>query len=102
MERLICLAIGYVCGLFQTSYIIGRLHKTDIQRTRKRKCRNHQCPAYLWEKGGDPDSSGGLPEMCGSDCSCASFPWKTYGDILPLRVFMRRRAVFWDIIFLFT
>lgn len=31
MERLICLAIGYVCGLFQTSYIIGRLHKTDIR-----------------------------------------------------------------------
>ena len=31
MERLICLAIGYICGLFQTSYIIGRLHKTDIR-----------------------------------------------------------------------
>ena len=31
MERLICLAIGYVCGLFQTSYIIGRMHKTDIR-----------------------------------------------------------------------
>lgn len=32
MERLICLAIGYVCGLFQTSYIIGRLHRTDIRQ----------------------------------------------------------------------
>lgn len=31
MERLICLAIGYVCGLFQTSYIIGRIYKTDIR-----------------------------------------------------------------------
>lgn len=31
MERLVCLAIGYVCGLFQTSYIIGRLYKTDIR-----------------------------------------------------------------------
>ena len=31
MERLICLAIGYVCGLFQTSYIIGRFHQTDIR-----------------------------------------------------------------------
>ncbi len=31
MERLICLAIGYVCGLFQTSYIIGRMHQTDIR-----------------------------------------------------------------------
>lgn len=31
MERIICLIIGYVCGLFQTSYIIGKMHKTDIR-----------------------------------------------------------------------
>lgn len=31
MERLICLAIGYICGLFQTSYFIGKLKKTDIR-----------------------------------------------------------------------
>lgn len=31
MERLICLIIGYVFGLFQTSYIIGKMHKTDIR-----------------------------------------------------------------------
>lgn len=31
MERFVCLIIGYVCGLFQTSYIIGKLHKTDIR-----------------------------------------------------------------------
>lgn len=31
MERLICVIIGYVFGLFQTSYIIGKLHKTDIR-----------------------------------------------------------------------
>lgn len=30
-ERLICLLIGYVFGLFQTSYIIGKMHKTDIR-----------------------------------------------------------------------
>ncbi|MDO5798568.1 MAG: glycerol-3-phosphate 1-O-acyltransferase PlsY [Eubacteriales bacterium] len=30
-ERLISLLIGYVFGLFQTSYIIGKLHKTDIR-----------------------------------------------------------------------
>lgn len=29
--RLICLAIGYVCGLFQTSYIYGKMHKIDIR-----------------------------------------------------------------------
>lgn len=31
IERLICLLIGYVFGLFQTSYIIGKMHKTDIR-----------------------------------------------------------------------
>lgn len=31
MERIICLAIGYVCGLFQTSYLIGKTHHTDIR-----------------------------------------------------------------------
>ena len=32
MERIICLAIGYVFGLFQTSYIIGKMHHTDIRQ----------------------------------------------------------------------
>ena len=31
VECLICVLIGYVFGLFQTSYIIGKMHKTDIR-----------------------------------------------------------------------
>ena len=31
MQRLLCLAIGYVCGLLQTSYIYGRMHGIDIR-----------------------------------------------------------------------
>lgn len=31
MIRLICLLIGYVCGLFQTAYIYGRMHGIDIR-----------------------------------------------------------------------
>lgn len=31
IERLICILIGYIFGLFQTSYIIGKIHKTDIR-----------------------------------------------------------------------
>ena len=31
IERLICILIGYIFGLFQTSYIIGKMHKTDIR-----------------------------------------------------------------------
>ena len=32
MERLICLGIGYVIGLFQTGYIYGRMHGMDIRK----------------------------------------------------------------------
>ena len=31
MVRIICLLIGYCFGLFQTSYIYGRLHGIDIR-----------------------------------------------------------------------
>lgn len=31
MERIICIAIGYVCGLLQTAYLYGRLKHIDIR-----------------------------------------------------------------------
>lgn len=31
MERLICALIGYVCGLFQTGYLYGKLNHIDIR-----------------------------------------------------------------------
>lgn len=32
MERIICLAIGYLCGLFQTAYIYGKMNGIDIRQ----------------------------------------------------------------------
>ena len=32
MERVYCLLIGYVFGLFQTAYIYGKLHGIDIRQ----------------------------------------------------------------------
>ncbi len=32
MERIICVLIGYVFGLFQTGYIYGKLHHVDIRK----------------------------------------------------------------------
>ncbi|MBQ8955616.1 MAG: glycerol-3-phosphate 1-O-acyltransferase PlsY [Lachnospiraceae bacterium] len=29
--RIVCLVIGYICGLFQISYILGRMHGIDIR-----------------------------------------------------------------------
>ena len=31
MERLVCVVIGYVFGLFQTGYIYGKMHGIDIR-----------------------------------------------------------------------
>lgn len=31
MERLVCLAIGYLCGLLQTGYIYGKMNHIDIR-----------------------------------------------------------------------
>ena len=32
MERIICLAVGYLCGLLQTGYLYGRLNGIDIRQ----------------------------------------------------------------------
>ena len=32
MERVICLIIGYIFGIFQTGYIYGKLHHVDIRQ----------------------------------------------------------------------
>lgn len=32
MERLICLGIGYVCGLLQSGYLVGKLYRVDIRQ----------------------------------------------------------------------
>lgn len=31
MERLVCLLIGYVCGLLQTGFLVGKLNHVDIR-----------------------------------------------------------------------
>ena len=31
MIRLLCILIGYVCGLFQTAFIYGKMHGIDIR-----------------------------------------------------------------------
>ena len=48
--RMICLAVGYVCGLFQTSYIYGKKQGIDIREHGDWKCRKYQCFAYYGGK----------------------------------------------------
>ena len=69
MERLICLAIGYVCGLFQTSYIIGRLHKTDIREHGSGNAGTTNALRTFGKKAG-------ILTLLGDCLKCACFPWK--------------------------
>lgn len=32
MERIICLVIGYACGLLQSGYLVGKMHHIDIRK----------------------------------------------------------------------
>lgn len=32
MERLICLVVGYICGLLQTGYLVGKMSNVDIRK----------------------------------------------------------------------
>ena len=32
MERIICLAIGYICGLLQTGYLVGKMNHVEIRK----------------------------------------------------------------------
>lgn len=43
MERILCLAVGYLFGLFQTGYIYSKLHHVDI---RKEGSGNAEAPMF--------------------------------------------------------
>ena len=52
MERVICLLIGYVCGLFQTSYFIGKFYKKDIRNYGSGNFGSTNAFRVLGKKGG--------------------------------------------------
>ncbi|MDO4297301.1 MAG: glycerol-3-phosphate 1-O-acyltransferase PlsY [Lachnospiraceae bacterium] len=84
MERLICLAIGYVFGLFQTSYIYGRMHGIDIRNYGSGNAGTTNMLRTLGTKAG-------ILTFFGDCFKCVFAVWavrlifgRTYGEILPL------------------
>ena len=84
MERLICLAVGYVFGLFQTGYLYGRFHGIDI---RSHGSGNAGTTNMLRTLG----TKAGILTFFGDGFKCAFAVWtvqllfrKSCGDILPL------------------
>ncbi len=93
MERLICLAVGYVFGLFQTSYIYGRLHGIDI---RKHGSGNAGTTNMLRTLG----TKAGAITLLGDALKCVAAVWvirlifhATHADMIPLLSFYTAAGV---------
>ena len=93
MERLVCLAIGYVFGLFQTSYIYGRMHGIDI---RNHGSGNAGTTNMLRTLG----TKAGAITLLGDALKCVIAVWvvklifrESYADILPLLSFYTAAGV---------
>lgn len=61
---MICLAVGYVCGLFQTSYIYGKKQGIDIREHGSGNAGSTNALRTLGKEGGGADASGELSKVC--------------------------------------
>ena len=84
MERLACLLIGYLCGLFQTSYLIGKFHHTDIREHGSGNAGTTNALRTFGKKAG-------ALTLLGDCLKCIVAIWivravfrERYGDFLPL------------------
>ena len=84
MERLICLAIGYVFGLFQTSYFIGRMHKTDIREHGSGNAGTTNALRTFGKKAGALTLAGDWLKCMAAIWVVRALFQNRYGDILPL------------------
>ncbi len=84
MERLICLAIGYVCGLFQTSYIIGKMHHTDIREHGSGNAGTTNALRTFGKKAGALTLLGDLLKCVAAVAIARLLFRESAGEILPL------------------
>lgn len=84
MERLICLAIGYVCGLFQTSYFIGKSRHTDIRECGSGNAGTTNALRTFGKKAGVITLLGDLLKCVVAILIVKTVFKDTCGDILPL------------------
>lgn len=84
LTRLICVAAGYVFGLFQTSYIIGRMHGIDIRNHGSGNAGTTNMLRTMGTKAGLLTFAGDCLKCILAVVLVRLLFGKTHGDILPL------------------
>lgn len=87
MIRLACLAIGYVFGLFQTSYILGRLHGIDIREYGSHNAGTTNMLRTMGLKAGLLTFAGDCIKCILAVALVRVLFGKTHGDMIPLLEF---------------
>ena len=87
MIRLLCLAIGYLFGLFQTSYILGRVHGIDIREYGSHNAGTTNMLRTMGLKAGLLTFAGDCGKCILAVVLVRVVFGKTHADILPLLEF---------------
>jgi len=84
MIRLICLAIGYVCGLLQTSYLYGKAHGIDIRTQGSGNAGTTNAMRVLGRKAGIITFLGDALKCVAAVAVVQALFGAAYADIKPL------------------
>ena len=97
MERLVCVAIGYLFGLFQTAYIYGKLHGIDIRNYGSGNAGTTNTLRVLGTKAGLIVLAGDILNVSWQSQQCVCCLQAVYMRIciICLRC-MRHSVQFWD------
>lgn len=93
MIRLLCLLIGYVFGLFQTSYIIGKKHGIDIRNYGSGNAGTTNMMRTLGRKAGLLTFVGDCLKCIFAVLLVRMLFRRSYADILPLLTFYAAAGV---------
>ena len=84
MERIICLGIGYLFGLFQTAYIDGKMNGIDIREHGSGNAGSTNALRVLGKKAGVVVLLGDVAKTVLAVLLIRMLFRKTHGDMLPL------------------
>lgn len=84
MERIICLGIGYLFGLFQTAYIYGKMNGIDIREHGSGNAGSTNALRVLGKKAGVVVLLGDVAKTVLAVLLIRMLFRKTHGDMLPL------------------